>query len=150
MQPHEANHEDCSFLGISWFSSVQSLVHVQFCDPVGCSMPCLPVHHQLWELIQTHVHRVGHAIQPSHPLSSPYPPAFSLSQHQGLFQWVSSSHQVDKVLEFLVLDILVLKNDAFDLRFKCNWGFCFIWWRAHCLAFMRSPVNSSSWYSSFS
>ena len=62
--------------------------------------PGFPVHHQLPELTQTHVHRVGDAIQPSHPLSSPSPPAFTLSQHQGLSQWVSSSHQVAKVLEF--------------------------------------------------
>ena len=64
------------------------------------SSPGFPVHHQLLELAQTHVHGVGDAIQPSHPLSSPSPPAFSLSQHQGLFQWVGSSHQVAKVLEF--------------------------------------------------
>ena len=69
------------------------------CDPMDCSMPGFPVHHQLLELAQTHVHWVGDAIQPSHPLSSPYPPAFNLSQHQGLFQWVGSSHQVAKVLE---------------------------------------------------
>ena len=67
---------------------------------MDCSTPGLPVHHQLSELAQTHVHRVGDAIQPSHPLSSPSSPAFNLSQHQGLFQWVSSSHQVTKVLEF--------------------------------------------------
>ena len=60
----------------------------------------LPVHHQLPELTQTHVHRIGDAIQSSHPLSSPSPPAFNLSQHQGLFQGVSSLHQVAKVLEF--------------------------------------------------
>ena len=60
----------------------------------------LPVHHQLPEFIQTHVHRVGDAIQPSHPLSSPSPPAPNPSQHQGLFQWVKSSHEVAKVLEF--------------------------------------------------
>ena len=64
------------------------------------STPGLPVHHQLLESTQTHVHWVGDAIQPSHPLSSPSPPAFNLSQHQGLFKWVSSSHQVAKVLEF--------------------------------------------------
>ena len=64
------------------------------------STPGLPVHHQLLEFPQTHVHRVGDAIQPSHPLSSPSPPAPNLSQHQGLFKWVSSSHPVAKVLEF--------------------------------------------------
>ena len=67
---------------------------------MDCSTPGLPVHHQLLELTQTHVHRVSDAIQPSHPPSSPSLPAFSLSQHQGLSKWVSSSHQVAKVLEF--------------------------------------------------
>ena len=61
------------------------------CDPMDCSTPGLPVHHQLPELAQTHVHWISDAIQPSHPLSSPSPPTFNLSQHQGLFQWVSSS-----------------------------------------------------------
>ena len=70
------------------------------CGPMDCSTPVFPVHHQLLELAQTHVHQVGEAIQPSHPLSSPSPPAFNLPQHQGLFQWVSSSHQVAKVLEY--------------------------------------------------
>ena len=70
------------------------------CDPTDCSTPGFPVHHQIPEFTQTHVHGVSDAIQPSHPLSSPSPPAFNLSQHQGFFQWVSSSHQVAKVLEF--------------------------------------------------
>ena len=70
------------------------------CNPKNCSMPCLPVHHQLPEFTQTHVHWVGDVIQPSHPLSSPSPPALNLSQHQGLFKRISSSHQVAKVLEF--------------------------------------------------
>ena len=70
------------------------------CYPMNCSMPGLPVHHQLPQFTQTHVHWVRDAIQPSHPLSSPSSPAFNLAQHQGLFKWVSSSHQVAKVLEF--------------------------------------------------
>ena len=70
------------------------------CDPMNCSMPGLPVHHQLPEFTQTHVHRVNVAIQPSHPLSSPSPPALNLSQHQGLFQLVNSLHQAAKVLGF--------------------------------------------------
>ena len=95
------------------FSSLQSLSHVwlfqfssvaQSCptlgDPMNRSTPGLPVHQQLPEVTQTHVHRVGDAIQPSHPLSSSSLPAFNLSQHQGLFQWVNSSHEVAKVLEF--------------------------------------------------
>ena len=64
------------------------------CDPMDCSMPGFPLHHQLLELAQTQVHWVTEAIQPSHPLSSPSPPTFNLSQYQGLFQWVGSSHQV--------------------------------------------------------
>ena len=67
---------------------------------MDCSMPGFPVHHQLPEFSQTHVHQVTDAIQPSHPLSSTSPPTFNISQHQGLFKWVSSSHQVAKVLEF--------------------------------------------------
>ena len=70
------------------------------CDPMNCSTPDLPVHHQLSEFTQTHVHRISDAIQPSHPLLSPSPPALNLSQHQGLLQGVSSLHQVTKVLEF--------------------------------------------------
>ena len=70
------------------------------CDPMNHNTPGLPVHHQLPEFTQTHVHQVGEAIQPSHPLSSPSSPAPNPSQHQGLFQRVSSSHQVAKVLEF--------------------------------------------------
>ena len=69
-------------------------------DPMNCSMSSLPVQHQLLESTQTHVHWVGDATQPSHPLLSPSPPALNLAQHQGLFKWVSSSHQVAKVLEF--------------------------------------------------
>ena len=70
------------------------------CNHMNRRMPSLPVHHQLPEFTQTHVHQVSDAIQPSHPLLSSSPPALNLSQHQGLFTWVSSSHQVAKVLEF--------------------------------------------------
>ena len=80
------------------FSSVTQSCPTLF-DPMNRSMPGLPFHHQLPEFNQTHVHRVGDAIQPSHPGSSPSPPAPSPSQHQSLFQWVTSSHQVTKVLE---------------------------------------------------
>ena len=70
------------------------------CDPMNRSTPGLPIHHKLPEFTQTHVHWVSDAIQPCHPLSSPSPPALNLSQHQGLFKWVSSWHQMAKVLEF--------------------------------------------------
>ena len=91
-------------------NSVVLLYHHQFssisqscptcCDPMHCSTPGLPVQHQLPEFTQAHVHGVDDAIQPPHPLSSLSPPTFNLSQHQGLFKWVISSHQVAKLLEF--------------------------------------------------
>ena len=74
-----------------------------FCDPMNCSMPGLPVHHQLPEFTQTHEHRVGDAIQTSHPLSSPSPPAPNPSRHQGLFQSVNSSHEVAKYWSFSLI-----------------------------------------------
>ena len=92
-------------------------------DPMHCSMPGFSVHHQLPELAQTHVHWVSDAIQLSHPLLSPSPPAFNLFQHQGLFQWVSSSHQVVKVLSFSLSispsnehpGLISFRTDEFDL-----------------------------------
>ena len=87
---------------ITCFSSVQfsRSVVCDSCDPMNPSTPGLPVHHQLPEFTQTHVHRGSDAIQPSHPLSSPSPPAPNPSQHQSLFRWVNSLHEVAKVLEF--------------------------------------------------
>ena len=94
----------------AWMLSIKAAVRDQFSsvaqscptlwDPMNRSTPGLPVHHQLPEFTQTHIHRVSDAIQPSHPLSSPSPPAPNPSQHQNLFQWVNSSHEVVKVLEF--------------------------------------------------
>ena len=95
------------------FSSVVHLCPTLW-DLMYCSTPGHPVHHQLPEFTQTHVHLVGDAIQPSHLLSSPSPPAFNLSQHQGLFEWVSSSHQVAKVLEFQ------LQHQSFQWIFKVD------------------------------
>ena len=88
------------FQGVSipQFSSVPQSC-LTLCDPMDCSTPGFPVHHQLPELSQTHVHWVGDVIQPSYPLSSSSP-AFNLSQHQGLFKWVSFSHQVAKYWSF--------------------------------------------------
>ena len=118
-----STHQLClhvSLLGGSQFTTiysvlltVQSLSHVHLCDPTDCSTPGLPVRHHLPELAQTHVHRVSDAIQPSHPLLSPSPPAFNLSQHQGFsFQRVGSSHQVAKVLE--------LQHQSFQLIFRVD------------------------------
>ena len=87
-----------SFLSFQFRSVAQSCLSL--CDPMDCSMPGLPVHHQLPEFTQTHVHWVANAVQPSHLLLPSSPPAFNLSQHQGLFKWVSSLHQMAKVLEF--------------------------------------------------
>ena len=95
------------------FSSVTQSC-LTLCKPMDCSMPGFPVHHQLLELTQVHVHLVNDAFQPSHPLSSPSPPAFNLSQHQGLFQWVSSLRQVAKVLEFQ------LQHQFFQWIFRAN------------------------------
>ena len=96
------------------FSSVQSFSCVRHCDPIDCSTPGFPVHHQLLDVTLIHDHWVGDAIQPSHPLSSPSPPSFNLSQHQGLFKWVSSSHQVAKVLEFQ------LQHQSFQWIFRTH------------------------------
>ena len=93
------------------FSSIQSCPTL--CNPMNRSTPGLPVHHQLLEFTQTHVHWVGDAIQPSHPLSSPSS-ALNLSQHQGLFKWVSSSHQAAKVLEYQ------LQHQSFQWIFRTD------------------------------
>ena len=108
----------------SWFSLSICFLLVEFssvtqscltlCDPMDYSTPGLPIHHHLLEFTQTHVHWVADAIQPSHPLLSPSPPYFSLSQYHGLFKWVSYSHQVAKVLEFQ------LKHQSFQWIFKTD------------------------------
>ena len=97
------------------FSSVTQL-YLTLCDPMDCHMPGFSVHHQILELTQTRVHRVSDVIQPSHPLSSPSPPIFNHSQHQGLFQSVSSSHQVTKLLEFQ------LQHQSFQWIFRTTAG----------------------------
>ena len=101
-------HEN--WLCICWYFHHRALSNVQFssvaqscptlCDPMNCSMPGLPVHHKLPEFTQIYAHQVHGAIQPSHPLLSPSPPAPNPSQHQGLFKWVNSLHEVAEVLEF--------------------------------------------------
>ena len=93
-------------------SSIQYSLCLTLCAHMDCSTPGFPVHHQLPELNQTHVYQVGDAIQPSHPLSYPSPPAFNISQHQGLFKWVSSLHQMAKVLEFQ------LQHQSFPLNIQ--------------------------------
>ena len=101
------------FLGGAQFSSVTQSCPT-LCNPLNHSTPGLPVHHPLLEFTQTHVPWVGDAIQAAHPLLSPSTPAFNLSQHQGLFQWVSSSHQVAKVLDFQ------LQHQSFQWTFRTD------------------------------
>ena len=106
-------------------------------QPMNCSTPGFPVHHQLPESKQTHVHWVGDAIQPSHPLSSHSPPALNLSQHQGLFKWVSSLDQVAKVLEFH------LQHQSYQWR---AWGaFKFMTKRHKDLVSNPSSVTLATW-----
>ena len=101
------------------FSSVDQSC-ATLCDPMNCSMPGFPVHHQLLELAQTHVYRVGDAIQPSHLLLTPSPHAFNFSQHQGFFQWVSSLHQVAKYWSFTFS--ISLSNEYSGLiSFRFDW-----------------------------
>ena len=102
------------------FNSLQLLSRVRLCDLKNCSTTGLPVHHQLPEFTQTHVRRVGDAIQPSHPLSSPSPPAPNTSQHQSLCQRVNSSHELAEVLEFQ------LQHQSFQwnpglISFRMDW-----------------------------
>ena len=96
------------------FNSVAQLCPA-LCDPMNSRTRGLPVHHQLPEFTQTHIHRVCDAIQPSHPLLSPSPPALNLSQHQGLFKWVRSLHEVSKVLEFQLQHHSLQRNPRADL-----------------------------------
>ena len=102
------------FLSSLSVSSLQSQLCLTLCDPMDCSIPGFPVHHQVLKFTQTHVHRVGDAIQSSHSLSSPSPPALNFSQHQGLFQWVTSSLQVAKELEFQ------LQHQSFQWIFRTD------------------------------
>ena len=100
----------------SWSQSVSSVAQScpTLCDPMDCSTPAFPIHHQLPEPAQAHVHQVGDVIQPFHPQFPPSPPAFNLSQHQGLFQWFSTSHQVAKVFEFQ------LQHQSFQWIFRTD------------------------------
>ena len=103
-----------SFSLLYQFSSVAQSCPT-LCDPINRSTPGLPVHHQLPEITQTHVHWVGDVIQPSHPWSSPSSPASNPSQHQSLFQWVNTSHEVAKVLEFQLQHHSFQRNTRADL-----------------------------------
>ena len=90
------------------------------CDPMNCSTPGLPVHHRLLEFTQTHVHWIHDVIQPSHLLLSPSPPALNLSQHQDLFQWINSSHEVAKYWSFS-FSISPSKEHPRLISFRMNW-----------------------------
>ena len=102
-------------------TSVSSVAQLcpTLCDPMDCSTSGIPVHHQLPEFTQTHVHWVGDAIQPSHPLSPTSPPTINLSQHQALFQWLSSLQQVAQVLEFKLVPPMNTQD-----WFRLGWTGC--------------------------
>ena len=130
------------------------------CNPMDWSTPGFPALHHLPKLAQTHVHLIGDAIQPSHPLSSPFPPALSLSQHQGLFQWVSSLHQVAKVLELQPRHQSFQCISGVDFLRVCLFYHCFhcfpisLKWsdgsRCHDLSFFECRVLSQLFYSPLS
>ena len=111
-----------SFFGLYVGKTVSSVTQscLTLCNPMDCRTPGFPVHHQFLEFTQTHTHWVGDAIQPSHPPSLPSPSALSLPQHQGLLQWVSSSHQVAKVLEFQ-LHICPSNEYSGLISFRMDW-----------------------------
>ena len=115
IQPQASVFENCS---VQFSSIAQSCPTL--CDPMNCSTPGFPVHHQLPEFTQTHIHRAGDAIQPSHPLSSPSPPAPNPSQHQSLFQWVNSSHEVAKYWSFS-FSIISSKEIPGLISFRMDW-----------------------------
>ena len=112
-----------ALMGGAMLSSVAQLC-LTLCDSMDYNTPGIPIHHQLPEFTQTHVHWVGDAIQPSHPLLPPSPSALNLSQHQGLFQWVSSSHQVVKVLE--------LQHQSFQWIFRVDFLLDWLVWSPCC------------------
>ena len=120
-----------------WPSSVQLLSCLTLCHPMDCGTSGFPVHHQLPGLAQTHVHQVSDAIQPSPPLSSPSPPAFSLSRHQGLFKWVSTLHQVARVLE------VQLQHQSFQWIFRTDFLNFRIWPRllSHYASHLRPGMH---------
>ena len=104
------------FIQLSHFSLIIQLCPI-LCDPMDCSMPLFPIHHKLPEPTQTYVHQISDPIKLSHGLLSPSPTAFNLSQHQALFQWVGSLHQVAKLLEFQ------LQHQSFQWIFRTD----FLW-----------------------
>ena len=140
---------------MTYFSSVQSLSLVRLCNPMHCSTPGLPVHHQLPELAQTHVHRVGVAIQPSHPQSSPSPPAFNLSQRQGFsnesvihIRWpnywsfsfsISPSNEYSEFISFTIdrFDLLAVQGNLKSLLQHHNSKASILW----CSAFFIAQVS---------
>ena len=128
---NKCSHRNLCMIIHSTIIQFSSLSRVWLCDPKNCSTPGFPVHHWLLELAQTHVHQVSDAIQPSHPLSSPSP-AFYLSQHPGLFQWVSSSNQVAKLLE------LQLQHQSFQRIFRID----FLWIDWFDLLAVQGPLMS--------
>ena len=119
------------------------------CDPMSRSRPGLPVHHQHPEFTQIHVHRVSDVIQPSHSLSSPSPPALNPSEHQSLFQWVNSSHEVAKVLEFQLQHHSLQRNPRADLLQNGLVGSPWVHGTLKSLLQHHSSKASILWHSAF-
>ena len=125
---HTSVNKDCCLLA----QSCPTL-----CHPMDCSTPAFPVLHYIPEFAQTHVHRVGDAVQPSHTLSSPSP-AFNLSQHQGLFQWVGFSHQVATVLEFQHQSFQwIFRVDFLSVHLFSSWFCLLLFWSFTCIDLVR-------------
>ena len=120
------------------------------CGPMDCSTPGLPVHHQLPEFSQTHVHWVSDAIQPSHPLLSPSPPTFNLTQQQGLFKWILSSHEVAKVLEFQLQPQSfqwISPSISWIMLWKCHHTLflSFPYWIFQCISPLPTTTTKKDW-----
>ena len=141
------SHITVNWLSVQFSSVAQSCPTL--CNPMDCSMPGFPVLHQLLESTQTHVHRVSNAIQPSHPLSFPSLPAFSLSQHQGLFQWICSSHKVAKYWSF---NFSICPSSKYSelTSFRIDWfDFLAVQGTLKSLLQHYSPKASILWLSAF-
>ena len=140
----------CTINKSDQFSSVVQSCLI-LCGPMECSMPGLPVHHQLLEYTQTNLHWVSDAIQSSHPLSSPSPPALNLSQYQGLFQWVSSSHQLAKVLAINDCDNSKLTERKTNLHDhlirsgKITWENSISFWNPLQYSYLGNPMDRGAW-----
>ena len=140
---HTYHHHTIIKKNIQFSSITQSCLIL--CDPMDCSTPGFPVHHQPPDLAQTHVHRVSDAIQPSHPLSFPSPPAINLSQHQVLLQWISSSDQVVKIWSF---SFSISPSNEYSGMISFRMNFCnFLQFKGPSRVFSSTTVQKHQFFS---